>query len=89
MLYLRVGGIPVLVTIYGFIQEPVFRYIKNGNTGIPKYPVYRNHRYTHTALVHTHKNGVRRASIEREDQIARTRKIANHVLVYTSPSCTF
>ena len=35
LVVLGVGGIPVLVTIYGFIREPVIRYIKNGNTGIP------------------------------------------------------
>ena len=38
---LWVGGIPILVTIYGFIREPVFRYIKNGNTGRLKYLVYQ------------------------------------------------
>ena len=78
--------------MYGFIQEPVFRYIKNGNTGIPKYPVYR---YIITVDMRTpcyftrvKIDGCRRASVEREDQIARTHKIANRVLVYTSP-CLF
>ena len=43
VLLLGVGSILVLVTIYGFIQELVFRYTKNGNTGIPNYPVYSRH----------------------------------------------
>ena len=34
------SGIFVLVTIYSFIQELVFRYITSGNTGIHKYLVY-------------------------------------------------
>ena len=40
LIWSGVSSIPVLVATYGFIREPGFRYIKNGNTGIPKYPLY-------------------------------------------------